>query len=171
MSFRNAVRPAEARDVAYCVYTDGHVGGERGAASQAQVGPHHTRLETVRRAARRKGAQQVRLNQSFFILNFNFLIFDIVAQAAGKMKQTGQAGGITQSIGAFAIDMVRHTQNQFRLHFADNAIFDTPGNTAFSGLRQHTTRRTHGGRCDPGGSACATASGADEVELLEISDI
>ena len=54
------------------------------------------------RATRRKDAQQVRLNHSFFI--FYFLIFDIVVyRKPCKMMQIRyEASVITQSIGAFA---------------------------------------------------------------------
>eukprot|EP01083_Nonionella_stella_P059721 156301_1 len=44
-----------------------------------------------------------------------------------------EAGGITQSIGAFTIDM-RNTN--INCHYDEITVFDTPGHAAFTGMRQ-----------------------------------
>ena len=123
--FTHPARPAAARAghamSAYCV--------NKMSASAVNVALYHrrrlARLKLCSQAARRNDAEQVRLNQSFPFSVFRFLMW--LDRAAGKMTQIGQkAGSITQSFGAFAIDMLRHAQDQFRPHFA-NIVIDTPG--------------------------------------------
>eukprot|EP01084_Bolivina_argentea_P312439 540904_1 len=49
----------------------------------------------------------------------------------------GEAGGITQSIGAFTINMIEYGNTfGFESHYDQIVVFDTPGHAAFTGMRQ-----------------------------------
>ena len=47
-----------------------------------------------------------------------------------------EAGGITQSIGAFSIELQKFAENHFVPHYDELVVFDTPGHAAFTGMRQ-----------------------------------
>ena len=47
-----------------------------------------------------------------------------------------EAGGITQSIGAFPINMKEYAKGNFTPHYDEIVVFDTPGHAAFTGMRQ-----------------------------------
>ena len=47
-----------------------------------------------------------------------------------------EAGGITQSIGAFPINMKEFAKDHFTPHYDEIIVFDTPGHAAFTGMRQ-----------------------------------